>query len=168
MLDKAKLLEWLMRCEKVTFYGDGARAFALVVDEIEEGKFDAPHTEEVRRLNQKVQTLQDINETLTGQIVNEVELHAKSCVAHQVEVRQLREERDEYKKLLHEKHAELSKVTTQFGKEIERCSTLKKERDKLVKALEQMDDRKKQMMPRSQMARIAKNALDEIKGAANK
>lgn len=36
------------------------------------------------------------------------------------EANQLREERDEYKKLLHDKHDELCKVSTLHGKEIER------------------------------------------------
>lgn len=40
---------------------------------------------------------------------------------------------------------------------------LERERDAYKLALERMDDRKKATMPRSQMARIAKNALDRFK-----
>lgn len=52
------------------------------------------------------------------------------------DAKQMQEERDEYKKLLHEKHDELCKVTTLHGKEIERCAVLGKDNAKLVKALE--------------------------------
>lgn len=47
-----------------------------------------------------------------------------------------------------------------------KCYVCELERDLLtaVEALQKMDDRKQPMIPRSQMARIAKEALDKIIG----